>query len=85
MNPRETKFAETTATLLSDGSIDVSCKIYSSLSDAAGAIVGSVRNGWWFILVDPHTKKDMCQVRTAYLESIFADGEDDDLVDDDEE
>jgi hypothetical protein len=83
--PRQKKFADTTATLLSDGSLDVGGKIYSSPSDAAGAIVGSVRNGWWFFLVDPQTKKDLRQVRTAYLESISADGEDDDLVDDDEE
>jgi hypothetical protein len=83
--PRQKKFSETLATLLSDGSLDVGGKIYSSPSDAAGAIVGSVRNGWWFFLVDPQAKRDLRQVRTAYLESISADGEDDDLNDDDDE
>lgn len=84
--PRQTKFAGTTATLLSDGSLDVAGKIYSSPSDAAGAIVGSVRNGWWFFLVDPDNKKsDLRKVRTAYLESISADGDEDDLGDEDDE
>jgi hypothetical protein len=83
--PRQKKFADTTATLLSDGSLDVGGKIYSSPSDAAGAIVGSVRNGWWFFLVDPQEKKDLRKVRSAYLESISADGEEDDIGDEDEE
>ena len=86
MYPRQKKFADTTATLLSDGSLDVGGKIYSSPSDAAGAIVGSVRNGWWFFLVDPDDKKsDLRKVRSAYLESISADGDEDDLSDDDDE
>jgi hypothetical protein len=83
--PRQKKFADTTATLLSDGSLDVGGKIYSSPSDAAGAIVGSVRNGWWFFLVDPQEKKDLRKVRSAYLESISADGEEDDIGDEDDE
>jgi len=82
--PRQKKFADKTATLLSDGSLDVDGKIYSSPSDAAGAIVGSVRNGWWFFLVDPQVKKDLRKVRTAYLESISADDDDLGSEDDDE-
>jgi len=83
--PRQTKFAGTTATLLSDGSLDVAGKIYSSPSDAAGAIVGGPRNGWWFFLIDPNNKKsDLRKVRTAYLESISADGDEDDLGDEDD-
>jgi len=86
LHPRQKKFAETTATLLSDGSLDVGGKIYSSPSDAAGAIVGSVRNGWWFFLVEPENKKsDLRKVRSAYLESISADGDEDDLGDEDDE
>lgn len=83
--PRQKKFIGTTATLLSDGSLDVGGKIYSSPSDAAGAIVGSVRNGWWFFLVDPEQKKDLRKIRSAYLESISADGEEDDIGDDDDD
>ncbi|MFN5949290.1 MAG: hypothetical protein ACK43N_12405, partial [Pirellulaceae bacterium] len=59
--------------------------IYASPSDAAGAIVGGVRNGWWFFLVDPQEKIDLRKVRIAYLESISAEGEEDELSDDDDE
>jgi len=83
--PRQKKYGDTTATLLSDGSLDVGGKIYASPSDAAGAIVGGVRNGWWFFLVDPQEKIDLRKVRIAYLESISAEGEEDDLSDDDDE
>jgi hypothetical protein len=82
---RQKQFADTTATLLSDGRIDVNGKVYSSPSEAAKTIAGHPMNGWWFFLTSREPKRSLKDVRLEYLESIASDlddEEDDDETDD---
>lgn len=60
-----------------DGRLDVGGKIYVSPSVAAQAITGTSTNGWGFFLVDVAARRSLRDIRTEYLESIAADGEDD--------
>lgn len=75
--PRRKKFAESTATLLSDGRIDVRGAVYSSPSEAATAITGGPTNGWSFFLVDRQPRRSLKDVRLEYLESIAVDPDED--------
>jgi GNAT superfamily N-acetyltransferase len=79
--PRGKKLADVVAILLPDGRLDVTGKLYSTPSQAAKAITGKSTNGWWFFLVDPHSKRCIKDVRFDYLESIAADVGDDSLDD----
>jgi hypothetical protein len=82
---RQKQFADTTATLLSDGRIDVNGKVYSSPSEAAKTIAGHPMNGWWFFLTSREPKRSLKDVRLEYLESLASDlddEEDDDETDD---
>ena len=83
--PRRKKHAESVATLLPDGRIDVSDSVYSSPSEAAKAITGARINGWSFFLVENHPRRSLKDVRTDYLESIAADIDDDDGDDEDDD
>lgn len=80
--PRRKRFAESIATLLPDGRLDVSGTIYASPSDAARTITGNNANGWEFFLVDPQTKQSLKDLRLEYLESIANDADDDESGDD---
>ncbi len=83
--PRTKKFAGRTATILSDGRIDVDGQVYSSPSDAAKAIKGYNVNGWWFFVTDPKSRKSLKKVRFDYLASINGDLDDEEEIEDDDE
>lgn len=83
--PRRKKFADSLATILSDGRLDVQGSIYESPSEAGKSITGKTTNGWWFFLVDPQTKRSLADVRREYLESSDIEGDDDDDDSDDED
>lgn len=83
--PRSKNFSDRVATLLPDGMIEVNGKTFASPSDAATTMVGQKRNGWWFFLVDPATKRSLRQVRREYVEQLTIDTEDDDVDDDEDE
>lgn len=83
--PRRKKFAESVATLLPDGRLDVQGSIYSSPSEAAKAITGTSTNGWWFFLTDQQKRRSLKDLRLEYLESMAVDIEDEDQDDDMEE
>ena len=83
--PRRKQFAETVATLLQDGRLDVSGTIFSSPSEAATAIAGSPRNGWWFFVADQQSRRSLRDVRREYLESIAADVDDEESDDETED
>lgn len=87
LHPRQKKFAQSVATLLPDGRLDVHGTVYSSPSEAAKAIIGGgAMNGWWFFFVDPKARRTLKDVRSDYLESIAVDADDEDPdeeVDDD--
>lgn len=82
--PRGKKYVDSVAVLLPDGRVDVGGTVYASPSEAAKATTGVATNGWWFFLVDRQTRRSLRDVRTEYLESIAADDEDDEPVDDED-
>ena len=83
--PRQKKFAESVATLLPDGRLDVRGTVYSNPSEAAKAIAGKTESGWWFFLVDQQSRRSLKDVRIEYLDSIAAEVEEDDSEDDTED
>lgn len=78
---RRKKFAESVATLLPDGRLDIQGIVYLSPSEAAKAITGKSTNGWWFFLVDQQPRRSLRDVRREYLESLAVDAEEDDAGD----
>ena len=78
---RRKKFAESVATLLPDGRLDIQGIVYLSPSEAAKAITGNSTNGWWFFLVDQQPRRSLRDVRREYLESLAVDAEEDDAGD----
>lgn len=76
--PRRKKFAETVATLLPDGRVDVAGAVYAGPSEAAKSIRGKPTNGWWFFLVDQQKKRSLGELRGDYLESFAVDTDEDD-------
>jgi hypothetical protein len=86
LHPRHKKFAQSIATLLPDGRLDVQGTIYSSPSEAARTIAGRVAmNGWWYFFVDPKARRTLRDVRSDYLESIALDADEDDTETGDED
>ena len=86
LTPRRKKFMSKTATLLSDGRVDIEGVVYASVSEAAKTLTGAAVSGWWFFLVDKQAKKSLRDVRIEYLESIAAELDvDDDEIDDDDD
>jgi hypothetical protein len=85
--PRLKKFSHQVATLLPDGRVEVAGIAYSGPSDAATAIAGKRRNGWWLFLVDQISKRSLGDVRSDYVNAMALDAEDhepDDDVDEDD-
>lgn len=80
--PRRKKYADSVATLLPDGRLDVGGKIFASPSEAAKTITGANENGWAFFLVDQQSKRSLKDVRLDYLESLAIDADEDDSADD---
>ena len=62
------KYKGHTATLLSDGRIDVSGRICGSPSQAATFIRKIGTNGWYFWRLDQHGMQSLHDVRTEYLQ-----------------
>lgn len=53
LHPREHKHRGRTATVLSDGRLDVGGRVFGTPSGAATHLAGSNRNGWSFLLIRP--------------------------------
>ncbi|MGJ4911489.1 GmrSD restriction endonuclease domain-containing protein [Bradyrhizobium sp. HKCCYLS2033] len=83
--PRRRKYSHVTATLLSDGKIDVDGKAYVSANDAATAIAGRKIGGWWFFLVDQDSKQSLRDIRHRYIETMAVQSDDEDDEDDEED
>jgi hypothetical protein len=86
--PRLKAFSGKVATLLPDGQIDVEGVTYPRPRNAAGAILGKPRNGWWLFLVTREPKRSLSAVRREYIERLSLDADevgDDDGDDDDDE
>jgi hypothetical protein len=83
LHARGRRAAGRTATVLSDGSLDVDGVRYSSPSGAARAVSGTSVNGWWFWLLEPKSTRSLRDLWREYVDQRDVDAEDD-AVDDDE-
>jgi Protein of unknown function (DUF1524)/Restriction Enzyme Adenine Methylase Associated len=83
--PRSKKFSHKVATLLQDGRLEVDGVAFSSASEAASAIVGKRRNGWWFFLADQASGQSLRRIRRDYINAMAVDVEDDEADDDGDE
>lgn len=76
------RVARRTATVLSDGSIDVDGVSYDSPTGAARAVTGTNRNGWLFWLLEPDSKRSLNSLWREYVDQRDIDAEDDATEDD---
>ena len=67
-----------TATVLSDGRIDLDGEIYETPSGAARGATGNSQNGWWFWLLDVGSKRSLSNLFDEYIDQTSADVEDED-------
>jgi hypothetical protein len=81
---RRRRVADRTATLLSDGALDVDGVRYATPSGAARAVSGTSENGWWFWLVEPKSGRSLNDLWRDYIEQRDVDTTDDDAPGDDE-
>ena len=79
------RVAGRTATVLSDGALDVDGVRCSTPSGASYAVSGTSENGWWFWLVDPKCKRSLHDIWREYVDERDVDVEDEDTPDDDED
>jgi hypothetical protein len=70
LTPRQSKYVERTATVLSDGRIDVDGKVFETPSGAAAEIRGRGTNGWWFFFADPAARKSLHKVLREYVDRM---------------
>jgi hypothetical protein len=82
---RRRGLADRTATVLSDGSLDVEGLSYTSPSGAAGAVTGGSENGWWFWLLDPKSRKSLNDLWHQYVDQQDLDVDDADAPDEDDD
>lgn len=78
---RRKSLAGRTATILSDGRIDVDGKAFDSLSAAARSISGKGENGWWFFNVSPTNKKAIAELLQEYIDQTATEIDDDEVED----
>jgi hypothetical protein len=81
---RRRRDAGRTATVLSDGTLDVEGVRYPTPSGAARAVAGNNVNGWKFWLTDPLGKRSLHDLWLEYVDQCDVDADDDDTPDDDE-
>lgn len=74
-----------TATILSDGGIDVDGTPFESPSAAAKFISGRSQNGWWYFLVDPTSRRSLSDLLQRYVDQTAADVEESELVEEEED
>jgi hypothetical protein len=82
---RPKQFSTRTATVLPDGSLEVDGVSYAAPSGAARAVSGVNRNGWWFWLVDPASRRSLSDLWHEYVEQRAVDVDDDDAPDEEED
>jgi hypothetical protein len=85
LTPRRKKHKHRSATLLSDGRVDVDGVACSNPSEAAFKIVGKQTNGWWFFLVDPASRRSLTNVRNDYVKEMALDADENEADDDGDE
>ena len=82
---RRKKHSHRTATVLSDGRIDVDGVAYASPSGAATSISSRSENGWWFFLLDPGSRRTLRDLWHEYVDQTMVDADEADVAEDDDE
>lgn len=82
---RRKAFADRTATVLSDGRIDVDGVPFDTPSAAARQIIGKGANGWRFFLVDPDSRRSLTDLFHDYVDQTSADVDEDEAGDEDDD
>ncbi len=77
------RVAGRTATVLSDGALDVDGVRHATPSGAARAVSGTSQNGWRFWLLEPKSTHSLHDLWREYVDQRDVDA--DDTMDDDEE
>jgi Protein of unknown function DUF262/Protein of unknown function (DUF1524)/Restriction Enzyme Adenine Methylase Associated len=75
--PRKKRIVDVTATVLSDGGIDVAGVRYTTPSGAASSISGGSENGWWFFLLTPTGRRSLSDLWHEYRNLNSVDAETD--------
>jgi Protein of unknown function DUF262/Protein of unknown function (DUF1524)/Restriction Enzyme Adenine Methylase Associated len=79
--PRRSNFKDRTATVLTDGRIDVDGVAYTTPSGAATGITGKSENGWWFFLLSPTDRKSLSDLWHEYVDQSAIDVDENDMPD----
>jgi hypothetical protein len=74
-----------TATVLSDGGLDVDGVRYGSPSGAALSVTGTKRNGWSYWLVDSKSRLSLADLWHQYVDQGAVDVDDSDAPDEDDQ
>jgi hypothetical protein len=83
--PRRNKYSHLTATLLSDGKIEIGGRSFDSPTDAATAVAERRTNGWWFFLTDQASKCSLSSIRQEYIEAMAMHTDEEDEDEDEDE
>jgi hypothetical protein len=78
LHARSKNLAHRYGIVLPDGQVEVDGKAYAGPSEAATAIKGQRVNGWWFLLVDPSSRRALRDIRNDYVNEMALDAVDDD-------
>lgn len=74
-----------TATVLSDGGLDVDGTRHASPSAAARAVSQTSENGWWFWLVDAKSRRSLQDVVREYVEERAVDADEAEMAEEDDD
>jgi hypothetical protein len=83
--PRVKRFEHRTATLLPDGTVGVDGVTFANATEAASHIYGKRKNGWWFFLTDPVSRRSLKAVKAEYINSLAIENDEPDDEDDEDE
>ena len=72
-------------TLLPDGRVELSGRVFGTPSEGASALTGHPTNGWWYLLVQPSPRKSLRDVWREYVDSLAVDADEEAEDDGDED
>lgn len=82
---RRQRVAHRTATVLSDGALDVDGVRHATPSGAARVVSGHSENGWAFWLVDPASRRSLMALWREYVDQRDVDADEDDPGEEDDD
>ncbi|MEU4593689.1 GmrSD restriction endonuclease domain-containing protein [Micromonospora aurantiaca (nom. illeg.)] len=84
LHPRSQRFAEHTAIVLPDGTLDIDGVRHATPSGAARHLAGTALNGWRFWLVEPRTGRCLSDLWHEYVHQRDVNVDDDDVPGEDD-